>query len=262
MSQSRPARRSADRAGRLLAMVALCAGPATDVGAWARNADDGAQVYATVVGQRKQVALGAGGVANLNTSSLLRVSETSDRCEAHLQRGEALFEVPEGDGASMNVRAGPVAVQTKGSVFALRVRDAKHVDVLVREGTVQLTSARGQITTVSRRQIARISPDGIALQNFTDAELARKLEWLTGHISFTGETLTEAITEFNRYNERQLVIADSSISELTIGGKFICTDVDSFIAALARIGVASQDGGTSASGARLTRLVAAGAASP
>jgi transmembrane sensor len=243
-------------------MVALCAGPAADVGAWVRNADDGAQVYATVVGQRKQVALGAGGVANLNTSSLLRVSETLDRCEAHLQRGEALFEVPDGSGPSMHLRAGPVAVQTKGSVFALRVRDAKHVDVLVREGTVHLESARGKVVAVSPRQIARVSPSGITLEDFTDADMARKLEWMTGHISFSGETLAEAITEFNRYNERQLIIADSSIRELTIGGKFICTDVDSFIAALARIGVASQDGGTSASGARLTRLVAAGSARP
>jgi transmembrane sensor len=261
MFQSRrPARPFAPRAGRLLAVMALCASHVVCVHAWVKSEASPAQVYSTVVGQRKQVTLGVGGVANLNTSSVLRVSETSERCEADLERGEALFEVPDAD-HPVHVRAGPITLQTKGSVFALRVRDAKHVDVLVREGTVHVSSAHDEVE-VSAQQVARVSPAGIELKLFTDTALARQLEWMTGHISFNGVTLAEAVAEFNRYNERKLVIADKSIRELAIGGKFICTDVDSFLAALAHIGVASQDGGTSASGARVVRLVGTGNSPP
>lgn len=237
-------------------MMALCASHVACVHAWVKSEGSPAQVYSTVVGQRKQVTLGVGGVANLNTSSLLRVSETSERCEADLERGEALFEVPDSD-HPLYVRAGPITLQTKGSVFALRVRDAKHVDVLVRDGTVRLASSRDELE-VSARQVARVSPAGIELKLYKDADLALQLEWMTGHISFNGVTLAEAVAEFNRYNERKLVIADESIRELTIGGKFICTDLDSFLVALAHIGVASQDGGTSASGARVVRLLGTG----
>ena len=242
-------------------MMALCAGPVAFVDAWVKGESSPAQVYSTVVGQRKQVTLGAGGVANLNTLSLLRVSETNERCDAELERGEALFEVPDGASAALQVRAGMVTLQTKGSVFALRVRDAKHVDVVVREGRVLLSSPRGEIE-VSARQVAYVSPAGIELQPFSDADLTRRLEWMNGHIAFSGETLAEATAEFNRYNDRKLVIADDSIRELTIGGKFICTDVDSFLAALAQIGVASQEGRSSASGARVVRLVGTGNAQP
>jgi len=257
MFQSPPARRSALRAGLPFALAALMAGPPAIVGAWVTSETSAAQVYSTVVGQRKQMTLGTRGVVSLNTATILRVSETTGGYACELERGEALFEVPNSARPPLRVRAGPLWLETKGSVFAIRVRDAKHVDVVVRDGAVQLSAAR-EATVVEGPQIAQISPSGIAVQPATDADLARRLEWIAGRISFSGETLAEATAEFNRYNERKLVIADESIRDVTIGGRFQYTDVESFLAALVPIGVESQDGGTSPSGAPLVRLVAAG----
>ncbi len=42
------------------------------------------------------------------------------------------------------------------------------------------------------------------------------------------------VAEFNRYNRRQMVIADPAIENLRIGGGFEATDPESFIAALER----------------------------
>jgi len=60
---------------------------------------------------------------------------------------------------------------------------------------------------------------------------------VNGQLEFSGEALAEAIAEFNRYNSRKLVIADRTISSLTIGGKFAATDFDAFVAALRDLGV-------------------------
>src|SRR5262249_1531150 len=154
-----------------------------------------------------------------------RVSAIADGCVSDLERGEALFEVPDSDHPPLRVRAGPLWLETKGSIFALRMRDPKHVDIVVREGSVQVSAAR-EAALVDARQIAHISPSGIEVQPSTDSDLARRLEWVTGRISFSGETLAEATAEFNRYNERKLVIADASIRDLTIGGRFQYTDVE------------------------------------
>jgi transmembrane sensor len=56
-------------------------------------------------------------------------------------------------------------------------------------------------------------------------------------VTFAGETLAEAVAEFNRYNSRKLVIADRSISFISIGGQFRVSDVQSFVAALRPLGV-------------------------
>ena len=75
----------------------------------------------------------------------------------------------------------------------------------------------------------------------------RRLAWQAGELSFQGETLADAVAEFNRYNHRKLRIGDSSIAILQIGGNFQDSDVDSFIAALQRsFGIASEtaDDGT------------------
>jgi transmembrane sensor len=40
------------------------------------------------------------------------------------------------------------------------------------------------------------------------------------------------VAEFNRYNQKQLVIADPSIAEIRIGGNLRATNVDAFVRVL------------------------------
>jgi ferric-dicitrate binding protein FerR (iron transport regulator) len=85
MFQSPPARRSALCAGLPFALATLMAGPPVVVGAWVQNEASAARVISTVVGQRKQVTLGARGAVSLNTTTLLRVCETTDGCESRVR---------------------------------------------------------------------------------------------------------------------------------------------------------------------------------
>jgi len=57
--------------------------------------------------------------------------------------------------------------------------------------------------------------------------------WTTGRLQFRGDSLAAAIEEFNRYNRRQLRLADTGLAQLRVGGTFNATDPESFAAALA-----------------------------
>ena len=87
----------------------------------------------------------------------------------------------------------------------------------------------------------------LTVRRVSATETSRHLAWQVGELSFQGETLSEAVAEFNRYNRRKLRVEDPSIGSLQIGGNFQALDVDSFVAALGRsFGITAQsaDDGT------------------
>src|SRR5687768_12619254 len=62
----------------------------------------------------------------------------------------------------------------------------------------------------------------------------------TTQVSSQGETLAQAVSELNRRSHpRRLVIADRDIANVTLSGRFDATDPESFVAALAPLGVFS-----------------------
>jgi len=68
--------------------------------------------------------------------------------------------------------------------------------------------------------------------SLSSTEIKRRLSWQLGVLIFHGETLAEAVAEFNRYNERRLVIRDPAIANMRLGGTFQAHDLDGFIDAL------------------------------
>jgi transmembrane sensor len=85
---------------------------------------------------------------------------------------------------------------------------------------------------VSAGEAATVRRNSVSIRTVLPKEMSRKLAWTAGHLAFQGETLDDAVQEFNRYNQRQITIADPSIVKLQVGGSFRTTDLDSFIAAL------------------------------
>jgi ferric-dicitrate binding protein FerR (iron transport regulator) len=73
-----------------------------------------------------------------------------------------------------------------------------------------------------------------ARERLSPASLDRRTAWTDGWLWFTDEPLPQALTEFNRYHRRQLVLVDPRLTALRIGGRFRSSDVDSFVASLER----------------------------
>jgi transmembrane sensor len=223
--------RASFRVATLVAMFALLC-----LDAWGGEELPAPQVYSTGIGELRRVVLGQHAVANLNTRTVVSVSLAPHACEIELKSGEALFEIRRNDARKVHLTAGSMRMEADAAAFSVRLRDADRVDVLVRKGRVMLTNA-SEAVTLTANHMAYVSSHGVRLERFDGAEMQRRFQWTTGYLSFGGETLEEVAEEFNRYNPQQLVIEDSSIRRLRIGGNYQSTDPEGFVAALRPMGV-------------------------
>ena len=202
----------------------------------------GWESYKTNIGGQQQIALSDGSTVDLNTDSEMRVRMSGARRDIVLKRGEALFHVAHDTKRPFFVTAETTVVQAVGTAFSVRIREDNRVEVLVTEGRVAVGTPTisgsdepvltSSAATLSMGEVGTVSRGRMAVKPKHTDEIGRKLAWTGGRLSFQGETLSEAVGEFNRYNVRHLSIADPSIRDIAFGGSFAATDIDSFIAAL------------------------------
>ncbi len=232
MARRGHARRKTIFSAILLTTAAALLSPVALMSAWVHAESPSTQVFSTVLGEFRSVVLDDLLAVRMNTATAMAVTSNAQAREVALDRGEALFELQQDGTRLLLVAAGNTIVSTRAAIFSVHLRDPKNLDVMVTAGQITVGT-----TTMHKNQLARVSPGGTVVRDIDDAEASRKLQWVDRYIAFSGETLAEAVAEFNRYNVRKLVIADRTISTLAIGGHFRTTDVDSFVAALRPIGV-------------------------
>jgi transmembrane sensor len=222
------------------AIIALAAAtllsPLALMSAWVYAESLPLQVFSTAVGEIRLIVLDRWISLRLNTNSGATATLRDEVYDVEMDHGEVLFEVERESPRSLRVLAGGTVMSARAARFSLRMLDPGDMDLLVSKGHVTVGA-----TLVGERQMARISPDGMRLRDLAEVDVARRLDWIHGHLTFAGETLAEAIAEFNRYNNRKLVIGDGAISLIPIGGQFSVSDVQSFVAALRPLGVRAVD---------------------
>jgi transmembrane sensor len=241
---------------RVFAIAAAIA--AAGIVAWFGSYHLGWKQYETGVGGRQKQELADGSTVDLNTNTELNVRMSGSRRDIMLTRGEALFHVAHDVNRPFYVTAGGTVVRAVGTEFSVRIRDPEHVDILVAEGRVAVgapgteanfenPSLLATAPKVSAGQAASVRRNSVSIHHMLNNDVTRKLAWTGGFLSFQGESLNDAVQEFNRYNQRQIRIADQSIVDFKVGGNFRTTDVDSFTAALQhnfgfRVQVGDNDG--------------------
>ena len=237
-------RRQLFRRAAAAAVGALLVGGA-GAGAWFSNTGT---AYATAVGERRLVVLQDGSRIEMNTDTRLVVRYARNRRSLRLERGEALFEVAPDKARPFVVVAGDQRVQALGTAFNVR-KHAEGMEVLVSHGVV----AVGPDTLASDSAPLRLSAgmsgrfgggQGDVSYKATQAEIERTLAWRHGTIVLNGETLDQAVVEFNRYNARQMQVADPAIAKLKLGGYFQANELDNFVSALkSSFGIVAVEGG-------------------
>ncbi|MEP7244210.1 MAG: FecR domain-containing protein [Gammaproteobacteria bacterium] len=218
---------------------------------WFALEKPGWQRYSTDFGGFEKIVLDDGSVVHLNTNSSMRVHLSATLRQVVLDRGEALFKVAHDRSRPFDVRAVGTTVRAVGTEFSVRVREAnevttglKDVEVLVREGRVAIdpptvnleraTALPRSLSTLSAGETVTITANRVHVQRVAEADVNRKLSWTEGRLWFERQRLADVVAEFNRYNRRQMIIADPAIADLRIGGGFEATDPESFVAALER----------------------------
>jgi transmembrane sensor len=196
------------------------------------------QRYETRIGGFSRIVLEDGSVIDLNTDSAVRVRLGSGQREIRLERGEGRFQVAHDQRRPFTVAAADAAVRAVGTAFSVRLHASDQVDVLVSEGKVAVATASESTDAPGTSQLeageaAVVMPDRVSVSRVEPQLLARRLAWTSGRLEFRGESLREAVDEFNRYNRRQVRLADATLATLRVGGSFAATDPESFAGALA-----------------------------
>ena len=187
--------------------------------------------FATTIGEHRALRLPDGSAVTLNTASTLRAAIDDGRRAVWLDRGEAYFDVAHDTHHPFVIHAGDRMVTVLGTRFSVR-RDGRTVTVAVVEGRVRVEDAaggeRGRAAVITAGNVAIARGTSMLLTDRSPARVEAALSWRQGMLTFDRTTLGEAAAEFNRYNRRQIRIADARAAQIRIGGTFEATDIDAF----------------------------------
>ena len=187
--------------------------------------------YATAIGGHKTVRLTDGSLIELNTATVLRVSDGGQR-KVWLDKGEAYFQVKHDPARSFVVIASGHRVTDIGTKFMVR-RNTASLEVAVVDGRVRFDATDKPIQSatalLSPGDVAIASAGSLSVINKPARVLSNELGWRHGVLVFNHTTLAEATAEFNRYNREKLVVFDPAVARVTIGGTFQMDNIKDFV---------------------------------
>jgi transmembrane sensor len=229
---AKPARRVFVLGGGIAAGLAVAAGSATYV---ARVWNEGR--YRTQIGEMRVIPLSDGSVVFLNTNSEMVVRYSRSQRNIELLRGEALFDVAKNKQRPFVVQTGATQVRAVGTSFSVKVLPDQPVQVLVREGVVEVKRrdvpvAPAVLVASNNRALAPLDAPIVA-EPVETAEVGRALAWRVGRLAFHGEPLNVAASEFARYSPVRIQIDDPEIANRKVIGLFVSTDPVGFANAVA-----------------------------
>lgn len=253
----RGANRSARHNGRFLpiaaAIVILCGAAAFLFSTWPQN------TYTTDIGEQLTLRLKDGTRITLNSGSELETAYTDTARHIQLRAGEALFEVAKDPNRPFTVNAADRTITALGTSFLIRTQSKKTAITLI-EGKVAVSSSAslpptGQTTKPPAEELtpevilrpgqrltissSRKAPTGEAKSGEPAAIDTPRIDtltaWRRNEAIFEKTTLTDAISEMNRYDEIQLAIDTPGIDNLEISGIYRTGDNSGFAQTIANI---------------------------
>ena len=196
------------------------------------------QVFATGLGQVKEVPLADGSLVILNTNSKVAVRFTPERREIHLLQGEALFDVAKNKKRPFVVFAGDMRVRAVGTSFTVSMLPQRPIQVLVKEGVVEINrdgpSKEVPVRVRANSQALALRDAPIVAAEVAQSKVDRTLAWQYGRIAFDNESLADAVSEFARYSDVRIVL-DPAVEKRTVTGLFVSNDPIGFAKAAAAV---------------------------
>lgn len=221
-------------------------------------------IYNTQIGQQKSFVLADGSNIVLNADSQLQASFSDTSRNIWLVKGEAHFSVAKDKTRPFNVFAANGRVQAVGTAFSVDVAQSE-MEILVTEGQIALalTTQKNSVTNLTEA-FARSNLDAglynknmqditfmgagdylkfssssdfeqtkLSIKNnikqLSDSQIEAKQAWKKGELMFTGQSLIDVVQQLKRYSTTQIIIADPSLAELKIGGRFKFNQLDTLL---------------------------------
>ncbi len=185
--------------------------------------------YATTVGGHETLSLHDGSKIELNTDTLVRISQTPKQRLVVLEKGEAYFQVRHEQKRPFVVVTRAGRIIDLGTEFAVR-SDDQRLKVSLIEGSVRVELKEGpkKAATLSSGDVLLASAGSVSVTTAPLTSLNTTLAWRKGMLVFHETSLLNAAREFNRYNETRIVIDDPRASHETINGALPANDLEEF----------------------------------
>ena len=192
--------------------------------------------FASVLGERRHVALPDGSIIDLNSRSRVRVHYQRDRREVELEQGEAMFSVEHDSSRPFVVQAGVGKVTVTGTRFDVR-RDPAQTRVVVEAGTVKVQgrdAADGDFVNLTAGQGTRVDEQGrVAVAEAVNAD--ELTAWRSGKLVFNNARLSDVVQEVSRYRDKPLGVASAAVGNLRLTSVFKVNDTEALLRALPSI---------------------------
>ena len=187
--------------------------------------------YQTGIGEYRDIALDDGSILHLNSDSEAEVRFTSNGRKVRIVKGEASFDVAHDRKRPFDVEARSAMIRAVGTAFNVRMRPSI-VELTVTQGTVTVHSGGSAAQKVAAGSGAVIQPRNVALTRLGPKLIDQRTAWREQMVELDGETIEQATGEFNRYRAAPILIGDTRVSSLRIGGRFRTSDSREFLSAL------------------------------
>lgn len=192
------------------------------------------QEAVTETGEIRRLPMSDGSIATINTDSKIKIAMTDRRREVDLVQGEVWFKVAKNKERPFVVMAGLARVQAVGTAFSVR-RLGDGAEVLVTEGTVKVWADgaaqppvylnAGDRTIVGQKSEVKVE--------YAPQAVDSTLAWRSGQIDLSGQSLSAAAAEFNRYNTKKIIIEDPELGNERLLGRMSTDDPEGFSKAVA-----------------------------
>jgi transmembrane sensor len=216
-----------------------------------------APTYATAIGEQRSLVLMDGSTVELNSRSKIVVQYTRQGRHVELLQGQALFHVAKDAARPFIVKIGATFVRAVGTEFDVyQKRDDTVVTVV--EGRVAIltdhsivlpdrgvqstaideprqsnlefpTIAPGQVGNIMVAAGEQLTVTPKVIQIAEHPNIASATAWTQRQLVFESASLADVADEFNRYNDRQLIVGDRRLKTFHVSGVFSSTDPASLI---------------------------------
>lgn len=194
--------------------------------------------YETDVGEQRAVSLPDGSIVEINARSRIRVRFADTQRDVYLLQGQALFKVQKDAARPFVVHSGATRIRAVGTQFDVN-KSQQGTIVTVLEGRVAVISERAQEQVLSSNAAppadVLVSAGEQAIVQKSAAPLALPVNveeataWRERRLVFSATPLPVVAEQFNRYNERRLLILDPRLDHFLVNGTFSSTEPASLV---------------------------------
>lgn len=181
------------------------------------------RTLSTVAGEVRMVRLADGSGVQLGAGTLLETAFDAGRRTIRLWRGQARFEVAH-EGRPFVVLAGGGSVTARGTVFDVAVADGRRIEVRLLEGAVDVAlpataskAGRPEVRRLAAGESLSFVPAPAAFRAASPAVAAR---------DFEAVPVAVLVAEANRGAARPIRLADTTLADQRVSGRFRVDDTE------------------------------------